>query len=118
MKQAFAVDFAQHWIEAWNAHNLDRILSHYADDFEMSSPMIQTLGLSESGTLKGKVAVGHYWRKALDNLPDLHFELLTLLVGVDTLSLHYKSTLGHQVVEVFHFNAAGCVDGAQAHYAV
>ena len=30
--------FAAEWIEAWNAHDLERILAHYADDFEMASP--------------------------------------------------------------------------------
>ena len=35
--------WAKEWIEAWNAHDADRVLSHYADDFEMSSPYIVTL---------------------------------------------------------------------------
>ena len=36
----WAREFAVEWIAAWNAHDLDRILSHYADDFEMRSPLI------------------------------------------------------------------------------
>ena len=28
---AFAEHFANDWIAAWNAHDLDRVLSHYAD---------------------------------------------------------------------------------------
>ena len=36
----FADRFAQEWIDAWNSHHLERVLSHYADDFEMSSPYI------------------------------------------------------------------------------
>jgi ketosteroid isomerase-like protein len=40
MDKAFAEHFAADWIESWNAHDLDRVLSHYADDFEMSSPVI------------------------------------------------------------------------------
>lgn len=35
--QAWAYDFAKEWIAAWNSHDLDRILSHYVEDFEMSS---------------------------------------------------------------------------------
>src|ERR1700723_3107179 len=37
MTSELALRFAE-WIAAWNAHDLPRILSHYADDFEMSSP--------------------------------------------------------------------------------
>jgi ketosteroid isomerase-like protein len=38
MTAEFAAQFAEEWIAAWNSHDLDRILSHYADDFEMASP--------------------------------------------------------------------------------
>jgi ketosteroid isomerase-like protein len=35
--------FASDWIAAWNSHDLDRILAHYEDDFEMTSPLIVAL---------------------------------------------------------------------------
>lgn len=35
----WALEFARDWIESWNSHDMDRILSHYTDDFEMSSPL-------------------------------------------------------------------------------
>jgi len=54
----FAEHFATDWIASWNAHDLDRILSHYTDDFEMSSPVIIKVADESSGTLKGKEAVG------------------------------------------------------------
>jgi len=33
----FAREFGAHWIEAWNRHDLEQVLSHYRDDFDMSS---------------------------------------------------------------------------------
>jgi ketosteroid isomerase-like protein len=33
-----AQSFASSWASAWNAHDLDRVLEHYEDDFEMASP--------------------------------------------------------------------------------
>ena len=42
IEKKFAEQFAQEWIDSWNSHDLSRILSHYADDFEMSSPVIMT----------------------------------------------------------------------------
>ncbi len=36
-----AESFAAEWIAAWNARDLLRVLSHYTDDFEMSSPFIE-----------------------------------------------------------------------------
>ena len=58
MEKGFAERFAKEWIAAWNSHDLERILAHYEDDFEMSSPIITTLIGERSGKFRGKVAVG------------------------------------------------------------
>lgn len=115
INKEFANHFATDWIDSWNQHDLDRILSHYTDDFEMSSPMIIKLAGEASGTLKGKNAVGIYWAKALQLVPNLHFELITTLVGVNSITLYYKGVSG-PAAEVFHFNQDGKVAKAYAHY--
>lgn len=117
MTNEFAQCFAHEWIAAWNSHDLQRILAHYEDDFEMSSPVIPVLVGEPSGKLRGKAAVGAYWAQALRKLPDLHFELVTVLAGVDSVTIYYK---GHRglCAEVLHFGPAGQVRAAFAHYAV
>lgn len=115
LDKAFADHFAADWIDAWNTHDLDRVLSHYTDDFEMSSPVIIKVAGETSGTLQGKEAVGSYWAKALQLIPDLHFELITTLVGVNSITLYYKGARGLSA-EVFHFNQDGKVTRAYAHY--
>jgi hypothetical protein len=114
--KTFAAHFAQEWIAAWNSHDLSRVLAHYADDFEMSSPYIIQMAGEPSGVLKGKEAVGAYWAKALAMLPELRFELVTTLVGVDSITLYYKGVRG-MAAEVFHFGSDGKVIRAYAHYA-
>ncbi len=114
--KAFAEHFAQDWIESWNSHDLERILSHYAPDFEMSSPLIVQLAGEPSGTLKGKDAVGAYWATALRLVPDLRFELLATLAGVNSVTLYYKGARG-MAAEVFFFGPDGNVVRAFAHYA-
>lgn len=112
---AFAARFAEEWIQAWNSHDLDRVLSHYADTFEMVSPVIVQITGESSGRLIGKPAVRAYWSKAFQLIPDLRFELIATLVGVDSVTVHYK---GHRglAAEVFTF-ANGKVVKAAAHYA-
>jgi hypothetical protein len=44
----------------------------------------------QSGTLHGKVAVRDYWSAALEQIPDLHFELISVLVGVRSITVCYK----------------------------
>jgi len=118
MDKAFAEHFAADWIASWNAHDIERILSHYADDFEMYSPVIVQVAGEPSGTLRGKIAVGAYWKKALVLIPDLQFELLSVLVGVNSLTLYYKGARGRLAAEVFHFGLDNKVVRAFAHYAV
>jgi hypothetical protein len=113
----FADDFAREWIAAWNSHDLARILSHYAEDFEMSSPYIAQIAGEASGVLKGKAAIGAYWKLALARMPDLRFQLVSTLVGAQSLTLYYRGARG-MAAEVFFFGADGHqVVKAAAHYA-
>lgn len=116
MNRERAEHFASEWLAAWNAHDLPRILAHYTDDFEMFSPVIVQLTGRADGRLQGKQAVGAYWAKALSLLPDLRFEPICTLMGVDSVVIHYFGATGKRVAEVFHFNAEGLVYRAQAHY--
>ncbi len=115
LENNFAEHFAADWIDSWNSHSLDRILSHYTDDFEMTSPVIIKVAGEPSGTLKGKENVGSYWAKALQLVPELHFELVTTLIGVNSITLYYKGVRGLSA-EVFQFNQEGKVTKAYAHY--
>jgi len=108
--------FAYDWIESWNSHDLNRIMSHYADDFQMTSPFIAKLMNEPTGTIKGKDNVRAYWAKALQRLPDLHFELIEVLAGVDSITIYYHAVLGKRGAEVFFFNEQGKVARAIAHY--
>jgi len=67
--QESALKFAQHWVESWNSHDLENILSHYSDDFEMTTLFIVSIMNEPSGTLRGKDKVGSYWSNALKKIP-------------------------------------------------
>ncbi|MBK7952010.1 MAG: nuclear transport factor 2 family protein [Deltaproteobacteria bacterium] len=112
----FAMHFAQEWIEAWNSHDLDRILAHYRDDFVMSSPRIAVVASEPSGVLAGKDAIRTYWAKALAAAPDLHFELVETFVGADCIVLRYRGVRG-PAAETFFFDEQRRVVRAAASYA-
>ena len=111
----FAERFAAKWIEAWNAHDLQRILSHYSVDFRMASPVIRHIAGEPSGRLEGREAVGNYWRLALERQPSLRFELREVLCGADSVTLLYSGPRG-SAAEVFVFGDDGLVREALAHY--
>src|SRR5581483_5892438 len=69
LSEAEADAFAAEWMDAWNAHDLERVLEHYADDVEYYSPFIAALaepgGPGADGRLLGKAAVRQYFAAAL-----------------------------------------------------
>jgi hypothetical protein len=118
MNPLFAKEFAQEWIAAWNAADLERIFLHYADDFELSSPYIAERGFSQSGTLKGKEAVRPYWSGGLAATPPLHFDILHVFAGSDCISIHYRSRGRRVACETFIFDQNRRVIRSMATHAV
>jgi len=114
--RGFADRFAAEWVAAWNAHDLPRVLAHYAEDFEMASPRIVNVAGEPSGRLRGKPAVAAYWAKAMSGGPSLHFEPLEVLLGADGLALRYRNHHGQTAVETFEFDKDRKVVRAAAYY--
>jgi hypothetical protein len=97
---------------------MERILSHYSDDFEMASPLIVERMGERSGVLKGKAAVRPYWQQGLTAQPPLRFELLDVLCGVRSITIYYRSIGRRAVAEVLEFNPRREVIRGAAHWAV
>ncbi|SRR5258708_1524408 len=116
LKPHEAKRFADDWIRDWNSHDMNAILSHYADGFEMQSPVIAQIAGESSGILKGKDKVGAYWSQTLKKYPDLRFFLVGVLRGVHSLTLYYRGVDGKLAAEVFFFNDQGKIEKGIAHY--
>jgi hypothetical protein len=108
--------FAKEWIEAWNSHKLEAILSHYADNIQFTSPFIVRLMNEPSGTLTGKEKLKPYFEKGLAAYPDLHFQLIEVLEGVDSVTLYYHSVKNLMAAEVMFFDEKGKIGRVVAHY--
>jgi len=111
-----AARFAEEWVDSWNSHDLDRIISHYADDFEMTSPFIAVLANEPTGTLRGKEKVRAYWAKAHERIPTLHFHLIEVLASVQSITIYYHAVFGKRAAEVLFFDEKGKVNKSVAHY--
>jgi SnoaL-like domain len=116
MNESQALAIAQRWIEVWNHHDLEEILSHYAEEIEFDSPMIVKLLGDRNGRVTGKVALRDYFAKGLEAYPDLHFELIQVLAGVNGLVIYYRSVRELLVAEVMRVNSAELVTHVSAYY--
>jgi ketosteroid isomerase-like protein len=110
-----AKEFVQVWIDAWNKGDLDRVLSHYSDDFEMRSPFIRTVFGEASGRLAGKETVRAYWQLMLSRFGAPRMELLDLFAGPDSIAIHYRNR-NRRCLEVLFFGESGLVTQAAAHH--
>lgn len=112
-----AQEFSDDWIAAWNAHDLDRIVSHYAADVVFQSPRISVVTGEKSGLVKGKAALDAYWRKALAGAPDFHFTLERVYVSSNAVTVAYKNHRDQGAAETMIFNADGLIQEGVAAYA-
>ena len=111
MDSAFAQRFTNEWLEAWNSHDIESILSHFHDDVVFSSPLAQRIIDSSDGYVRGKDDLRTYWTEGLRRNADLRFTLEGIYAGVDTLVINYRNQTGQRVCEVLVFNGSLVIEG-------
>jgi ketosteroid isomerase-like protein len=57
--------FARDWINAWNSHDSEAILNHYATDIVFTSPFVAKLNNMPDGTLRGREMLRDYFSRGL-----------------------------------------------------
>ena len=111
-----ARQFADHWIQAWNYHDLDAIMSHYASEVVLTSPTAANLLNDPSGTVAGKEALRKYFERGLQAYPNLNFQLLDVLRGISSVVLYYVNQKGTKTVEFMELDANQKVVRVVANY--
>jgi predicted ester cyclase len=111
-----AWELANHWVEAWNAHDLRLILTHYEDEVELTSPVAARLLKTADGKVVGKANLRVYFQRGLEAYPDLHFDLENVLWGLNSVVLYYTNQNGTRTAEFMELSAAGKVARVVAHY--
>jgi len=106
------------WVDAWNARDLEHVLTLYDDAAEMTSDRIPAMGFDASGTVRGKDALRAYWGKALGLLPNLHFSLIDVFVSPDSVVVLYENERGKRICEYLRVNAAGKIVQGSANHLV
>ena len=106
------------WIDAWNARDLERVLTLYDDATVMTSDRIPVMGFDASGTVRGKDALRAYWSKALALISELHFSLIDVYVSPDSVVVFYENERGKRICEYLRVNDAGLIVQGSANHPV
>jgi predicted ester cyclase len=107
---------ANHWIAAWNAHDLDLIMTHYDDAVELTSPVAARLLEKPDGKVNGKANLRAYFQRGLEAYPELQFRLEDVLFGLNSVVLYYTNQKGTRTGEFMELSATGKVVRVVANY--
>ena len=116
MTREEAWNLANHWVAAWNAHDLDLIMGHYEDQIELISPVAAQLLGRPDGRVVGISALREYFQQGLKAYPDLHFQLEDVLWGIGSVVLLYKNQKGTRTAEFMELSTNGKVARVVANY--
>ena len=111
-----AWNLANHWVAAWNAHDLELIMTHYEDAIELTSPVAAQLLGAPDGKVVGKANLRAYFQRGLEAYPELRFHLEDVLCGVNSVVLYYTNQKGTRTGEFMELTAVGKVARVVAHY--
>lgn len=117
MNDEHALKIARDWTDAWNSHDIERIMSHDSDAVELTSPLVSRILGPGQSTVVGKPALRSYFLRGLEAFPNLRFNLWGAYPGQQSVVVHYESVRGLRATEFMRLDAAGHVYEVVAHYA-
>jgi hypothetical protein len=92
--------FAEKWACVWNAHDLEGALALFAEDVVFTSPLARKLGYGEDGVVRGKPDLRAYWAAGLAAAPNLHFQILWVMEGIDLIVIGFCNEQGVERCEI------------------
>jgi ketosteroid isomerase-like protein len=104
------------WLEAWNSHDLDRIMQHYADDVEFTAQTVVARWGKADGKLKGKAELRGHFSKGLALVPNIHFTLEEILLAPNGYAVLYRRENGNRVLDAVELDDAGLAVRITAYY--
>ncbi len=113
-----ARDYAEQWIAAWNAHDLNAIMKLYSPEVSFTAPTVIDRWHKPDGTLVGQNALREHFQRGLELAPNLHFELLDVLIGVDGITIIYRRETGALVADVVELDDEYLGEEVHAYYSI
>ena len=90
------LSIAMLWFEAFNSHNLEKLLSLYDDEAKHFSPKLKIRHPETNGLVTGKEALRVWWKDAFERLPSLHYKVTSLTSNADRVFMEYIRTVENE----------------------
>jgi hypothetical protein len=124
ISESFAKEHVEKWVTAWNNHDLNAILSMYADNIEFNSPKIRAVFSDRaSAGITNRKDLAYYWSIALKKFPQIHFTPAEFLIKENKCLLQYVAEIPDakmkwSVIEKFEFGNDGLIVRSDVFYGV
>ncbi len=80
---------ALQWFNAFNDHDIEKLLSMYHEHAEHYSPKLKIHQPETNGLINGKLALRTWWTDAFDRLPNLHYKVIVLTAEDNRVFMEY-----------------------------
>ena len=90
------LSIAHLWFEAFNAHNLEKLLSLYDDEAQHYSPKLKIRHPETNGFISGKDALRAWWQNSFDSLPTLQYKVTSLTSNSDRVFMEYVRSVENE----------------------
>jgi hypothetical protein len=81
------------WFDAFNEHNLEKLLSLYDDKAQHYSPKLKIKHPETNGLISGKEALRDWWKDSFERLPTLRYEAKSLTSNEYRVFMEYVRTV-------------------------
>ena len=83
------ISIATKWFEAFNEHDLEKLLSLYHNEAKHYSPKLKIRQPETNGFVSGKAALRAWWQDAFSRLPTLSYTPTTLTANNERVFMEY-----------------------------
>jgi limonene-1,2-epoxide hydrolase len=83
------LNIARKWLGAFNAKNLETLLSLYDEEATHFSPKLKVKQPETQGMIKGKESLRMWWKEAFEKIPSLKYEVVTLTANEERVFMEY-----------------------------
>ena len=89
MPSKLTISIARQWFDAFNQHDLEKLLALYADDAQHYSPKLKLRQPETNGLITGKDALRSWWWDSFERLPSLRYEPNRFIADDERIFVEY-----------------------------
>jgi hypothetical protein len=90
------LSIAHLWFEAFNNHNLEKLLSLYDEESQHFSPKLKIRHPETKGFVTGKEALRNWWKDSFERFPTLSYKVTSLTSNSDRVFMEYVRSVENE----------------------